>query len=695
MSRWPESRRRVAALAGLGLLLAVAVARAEEPTSQPAGWSELETQPSGNWFSLDRLDAAVELGGEYEQRRVRTSEPFPFGRSTRQTNRRQSFTEQLLLDFAGQTRDANLLSLAGSVGLGGIQERYDERFAGRTDADGNDGYLGTYDVHADWFRDKKLSVATYALQSRDRYARAFLPSLREERREYGAAVYWTDDVLPMQLTFDHRAVDRTAARRRKDDENLTQDTLRYQATWISSQQHSLKLQYEYAESDERYSGSKAIFDNVRNQVRLDDEILFGAQRQHRLDTVVRFQDETGDYARDLFEAGPRLSLRHTDTLTTNYQYQFRREEYAALQYDTHRVDLQAVHTPRDWLTGTYALFGLDERASDDSETRELGVTTDWSLVRENALGRFSANLSLTAESERTSGGGTRAVTAESGVFLDPLPITLSRPGVLPWSVTVRDPTRLRIYVPGFDYLVQRIGDRTLIFRNPLGLIPIGASVSIDYLYAAPRGGQRDSQLVNFSVEQEFKNGLTPFYRLDFRNDDRDQPSHLFRYDDYQQNRHRAGLRFRRDALSLGAEFELLQDEIDPFSAYRLYAAHGLIRQPARTVDARIDFSHYFFERNNRNEALVLELSLDGRAALSAKLDGFFTSRYRYEHDGLVGRGNIHGVDVESGLAFRLGQFTLTASIEYDLLTIADTREDGLGVWLRVRRDLPNLLGSAR
>ncbi|MFO0974136.1 MAG: hypothetical protein U1A27_11970 [Phycisphaerae bacterium] len=697
-------RRRARCAGCCGVIAAAwlaAAARGDEPvsTSQPA---PAEIGPAGgaapNFFSLDRLDAAVEMGAEYEQRRVRTDEPYYFGRPTRQTNRRQTFGEQLLFDLAGSTPNPNVLSLAGNVGLGGTQERYRERYNSHTDVDSNDGFLSSYDLHADLLRDQKLSGTAYGLRTRDRYTRAFLPSLREERSEYGTAWYWSDETLPMQLSYDHRNVDRTGSRRRNDDENLEQDVLRYQATWITSRQHSLRLQYEHEESEERYAGSwpAMIYENRRDQWRADDEILFGEQLQHRLDTVVRVQDERGDYARDLIELGPRLSLRHSDVLSTHYQYQFTREEVGQLQLDTHRADWQVVHQPMQDVTATYDFFGLSERDAEESETRELGATGDWSFARDNRLGRFSADLSLTAESERTNGDGLRAVVAESGAFLDPLPITLSRPGVIPWTVVVRDPTRLRIYVPGFDYLVQRFGDRTVLFRNPIGLIPIGATVSIDYLARVPRGGQaRDTQLANFGVEQQFRNGLTPYYRFDFRNDDRNVPHRSLRYDDYQQNRHRLGLRFRRDRVTAGAELEVMQDEIDPFTAGRFYATHALLRQPARTIDLRADLSQYHFDRADRGTATVVELGFDGRAALESRLDAFLTGTYRYEHDGTRGRGVINGVDVDAGLTYKWGQFTLTASIEYDLLDIVQSREDGLGVWIRVRRDLPALLGKSR
>lgn len=662
-----------------------------EPAAPDAGTS---TRQKPNYFGLDRLDAALEFAGEYEQRRVRIDDRQPFG-GTRQRNVRQTFDEQFILELDGWVYDQNLLSLSGTIGFGLSQERYRETFNGRADADSNDGYLTSYDLRGDFLTGKAISGTAYGLRSRDRYARPFLPSLREERDDYGAALYWTQDRLPMELTFDHRAADRTGSRRRQDDENLVEDVLRYQATLIETTAHALKLTYEYADTRERFSGSRYQFDNVRNELRLDDELLFGPDRRHRLDTTLRWQDETGDYARDLLELGSRLSLRHTDALDTHYRYQFSREEIGALSADVHRADWELSHRLFTNLTTNVNLFALNERIENDTETWTGGASVDLGYARNNPMGRFLADLALSAESERTRGGGQRLMVNESGAFRDPLPIFLSRPDVLPWSIVVRSSDRRRLYLPGLDYLVQRIGGRTILVRNFLGRIPNGASVSIDYVYRVDRDASLDVERVGLRLRQEFKSGWTPYYDFEFRHEDRGFDNSIFRARQFESQRHRLGVEYRKDRFRAGGEFELLKDNIDPFIAYRAHAASTVYRTPGSTIDLRADFSHYFFETADRGDTLVLDLSCEARTALNARTDAYVIQSYRYEDDGTRGRGVIHGVDLEGGVAHRWGLFTLTASVEYDLLTITDSKEDGLGVWLKVRRDLPDLARVAR
>ncbi len=705
MSRRPDPDRtlsrglRAAALVAAATLLHATSARADDAaTSQPSDAPPPRRQY--NYFSLERLDGAIEIGGEYQRNRVITGVPYQQGpfylNSTRQYDSRATFQQQLLLDLDSTIYDPRFLRVSGSIGLGLQQERYRETFDTRLQTDSSNGYLSSYDLRAEFLPGKQVSGSAYALSGRDNYTRPFLPTLLEKRNDYGFALYYASDKLPMQLTYDHREVHREGDPELYEDEHLNQDRLAYQATFIQSPAHSLKFGYEYTVDDDRYSGSTYSFHNQRNEWRVDDELLFGDQRQHRLDTVLRFQDENGSYARDLYEMGTRMSLKHSDTLTTNYQYQFSKEEQGAIDFLTHRGDWQLVHQLYNNLTTTVDIFGLYQDVQSEGDTTQFGASVNWSYTRNNRFGRFSANLAVTEELEKTSGGGVRPIIGESASFIDPLPVTLINPNVVPTTIIVRDVARLRIFIPGIDYYITRVRNYTVLIRNPLGGIRNLATVYVDYAYSIDDDSERCTTLVSLNLQQDFNNGFTPYYILNYRNDDRDVPAYAYaQQNDTGMNRNRIGLRYRKDRFSAGAELDILQDYVDNFTAYHLYSTYGLVRKPGRTVDARADFSQYFFREAINGDSMVLELSLDGRAQFTRALEGYGTSTYRYEFDGARGRGVIQGVDLETGLSYRWGQMTITASIEYDLLNIVDSREDGFTAWLKVRRDFPDLIKLAQ
>ena len=53
------------------------------------------------------------------------------------------------------------------------------------------------------------------------------------------------------------------------------------------------------------------------------------------------------------------------------------------------------------------------------------------------------------------------------------------------------------------------------------------------------------------------------------------------------------------------------------------------------------------------------------------------------------RGTTNGFDLEGTLAYRRGYLTVELTLEYDLLRIAGSREDGMSAWLNFRWDFQN------
>jgi hypothetical protein len=67
--------------------------------------------------------------------------------------------------------------------------------------------------------------------------------------------------------------------------------------------------------------------------------------------------------------------------------------------------------------------------------------------------------------------------------------------------------------------------------------------------------------------------------------------------------------------------------------------------------------------------------------------------YHYENDTID--GDTHGVDVEAGLEMKRGYLTVELTVEYDLLSVMRGDDEGVGIFLNVKRDLSHLLPSSR
>ncbi|MCH7702657.1 MAG: hypothetical protein IID37_13315, partial [Planctomycetes bacterium] len=155
-------------------------------------------------------------------------------------------------------------------------------------------------------------------------------------------------------------------------------------------------------------------------------------------------------------------------------------------------------------------------------------------------------------------------------------------------------------------------------------------------------------------------------------------------------RHRIGLKYHRDRWGASAEYEIFDDSIEPFVAFHLNGDLDVLRKPGNTLGMTAAFSRFFFEGgfDDRNVSL-LDLGMHHRYTLSRDLTWWMSTAYRFETDSVD--GHTSGVDVEAGVEYQIGDLTVDLSAEYDLLNIEEDRQDGFGIWLRVRREFGNLL----
>jgi hypothetical protein len=702
---------------GLGLILAcgaafgpAGVARGEAPEGEDGDRETLSEEDAGgrNYFSLDRLDGYVELESVFDRSRVKGGRwggtwrgwGRPQGQGDTQINQDLGLRERVGLQFEGSAIDPGIIQYIGDASFALTQNRFKERdrFTSRTDDD--DGYLLEYDLRANLLTGRIISGSVYGLRQQDRVSRRFQPTLDEERTGYGTSWYFAHDRFPMELTYDYLETDRTGNRDQFDDEHFTESTLHYGAQWIISDDHHLKFDYEHAQTKQKYQGLGVPFETTRDLFTIEHELAFGGQGQHSFRTLVHWQEESGDFARDFFEIGPQVTLQHTEDLQTLYKYQFNRERYEGLDVETHRADWQLVHQMYRNLTTTVDIFGLYEDVDQDVDTTQYGGSVDWQYNRKNPYGRLYANLALAYDSEHLEGrDGPRVVLNESARLVDPLPFILRNRNVEITSILVTDASGRRIYLAGVDYLVLQTRDVTRLTRVLTGRIADGDTVLIDYRYQVPGRGRLDTMRVDLGIEQRFSglegagawvNGLTPYYRLAYRNQEDDYSSRSVSWTADRTDHHRIGLRYERDKYTLGGEFEVFDDTIEPYHAFHMDGLWHIVATATHTVDASSRFSRFFFEGGlDERKVNMLDLELDHRWFLGESVSTFERLTYRWEDDSVDGM--THAWDATAGLEATVGDLTAQVSVEYDRLDLPDSTEDDVGVWLRIRRNLPNLL----
>ncbi|MFQ5592285.1 MAG: hypothetical protein ACE5HE_14075, partial [Phycisphaerae bacterium] len=523
-------------------------------TMPRTAWAETPdpaTPPQRGYLTLDSLDAYLEFQGEYTRTRVSAPTRFPFRKSNNQRNKERQFEERIGLKLGGTLIDPSFITFGADFGFALTQDESKEDLGGFDRSDTDHGYLLRYDARIDIFRGRRFSGSAHALRQDDRINRRFQSTLDQRRTGFGTSWVYAHDKVPMELTYDYLETDRTGNLDRRDDEHFAESTLHYALDWLITDHHKLSLSYEHAETKQEYQGMHQPFETVRDLLTVEDELEFGAEHQHSLRTLLHWQEESGDFARDLFEIGHQLTLKHSENLRTMYKYQFNRERYEGLDIETQRVDLQLAHTLYTNLATTLDVFVLYEDIEDDVNTIQYGVSADWQYNRKNRFGHLYANLAIAYDTEEVNGDdGLRVVLDEAHTFRDPRVAILWNRNVVQSSIVVTDTTNRRIFQPGADYVIFKQNHVITIARVRNGRIADGDTVLVDYQFRTPADGRLDTLRVDFSLEQRFTNGLTPYYRWSYRNQEDDVSFGFARRAD-RTDHHRIGARYDARRFSLG------------------------------------------------------------------------------------------------------------------------------------------------
>ena len=682
----------------LGTVAAPAQSPATRPTSQPTSRPAATTPTTRErLLRIDELTFELGFDAEAQRRTVSTDTRGNFPTRHRQRNDTWRFEETFGLRSEGAIIADRWLRYQAMARWGLSQERFSEKRPGQDLVATPDGDILEYDFRLEAFPAGKLSGEVYASQLDDRIPRPFLPSLDRRRERLGAALFFNDPKLPMRLSWEH-TFDRISSRTRGllDDEDRRQDTLRYEVTWQPTEYHSLRLEYEYDDRREKYSGTGTRFDTARNYLTLNHVLQFGKDHRSRLETLARLQDESGDLSRDTYEIAPQLRLQHTDSLFTTYRAQYLQETFQRIRTRVWRGEVGLTHQLGTDLTSNFNIYALRQDTEERGGTRGGGLDeTEWgglanfAYSRENALGRFSSHFSYNHVRVRTNDGRRGGlVLAEAATFRDPRPVYLSHENVELQSILVTDAGRTRTFVPGRDYVAVQIGQFAALERVRTGQIVDGQTVFVSYTYRTFDDFELSRDRIDLRVQQDFKFGLTPYYAGSIQNENADR-SRFRTYRPRNQNRHRVGATYRRPRWSVGLEYEYNDDAIDPFEALHVNGDVVLVDRARHQLTGRGTLSRFLFDGSRdleQHDTTLLDLGISYRYLLSRDLEANAAATYRFEDDSLFGR--THGVDVTGSLAYRFGLFSALFEVEYDALNLPSSSDDSVAVWLKLRREIP-------
>ncbi len=657
----------------------------------PTAERSADDQPSRiepGMFHLSFDDLYFEFESDYQERRVRSRSAGR--RDTVQINKDLELRELLGFRLHGDLIDPNLLEFSAGFEFGMGQSRFHEDLGVFDENDSANGVLLNYDLSLDLFRSKPVSVHAYARRQDARIPRSFLPSLREQQDEAGVSVVAVTGNLTTEFGLSWSQLEREGNRQDLDDER--EENLRFyiDSDWDIAEGHKLRLRFDHERLVNTFQGSAFDFDTTRTELRLDHEIAFGSAQQHSLDSFLRFNNERGDLPRDEFEAATRLSLTHSEKFRTIWRYGYYKFEQSALDVDQHRFDATVVYTPNDAWRITVDGFAMHEFASDDVDVDEYGGLLDVSYRKENSLGELNVNAAFGWTRTLTRGDGGRRFVRNEAHDLDTIrPVYLRETGAVPGSIFAHNAARSQRFVVGVDYRFSYVGGRVVLFRIPSGRIEDDEVVYFDYDYHIPTDASVNSIRTDFLLEHRFNFGLTPYYHFEGRFEDADNEGPVVLLRDH-MDRHRIGLRFEKQHWSVTGELEVFDDTIEPYDAFHFTGRVALLRTPAHNTELSGELSRYWFEGGlDDRRVWWLDLRLTDRWQINPYLSLTTGAAYRFEDDSVGGLTN--GVDVDVVFAYTRNYLTVEVAGEYNLLSYADPRDEGFGVFINVRRDLSHLI----
>lgn len=652
----PGSSRFGECLARKGLALALAMQIAIGPLTgcrAPAGGERSDTKTVRVDDFRKQLEFTARTRDQKQTSKVGAGDT---------KSKEREFEEAVRLEADGSVYHPNLLeySIAGLFGL--LQHDFESEFDGRKRTSGDDGDVLEFDLEGRWLKKKTYPGTVFARRSRNLEPRAFLSSLETTTTNYGFNWQYVDPKMPTSLQYNSTDVKLDPLDDREEQGEQKNSSLRFDTAYRFTETNVLSFQYERRSVSER----PFDLDYDSNELTLAHRWDFGAH--HRLDSEMNYFKQKGTFDIERFRWRETLRLQHTDTLRSWYQTEILDRTQGSLsgvppiKERSYFASGTLEHELYDSLVSQLYVYGQRQEFDEGLTIKRMGIQPTLDYRKKNPWGQLLANYSFRVQSEDREGTGRDLeVVDERGTFRDPDPITLTNTNVVVGSIRVTAEDRTTIYRPGEDYRVRQVGDRVEIERVPTGRILDGQTVLIDYVWMLSGDFKLDTTGHAFSLRENFKLGLSPYYR--FREQDQDltprsatgvQPENI--------TSHLYGLEYAKGPLRLIGEYEDFDSNINPYDAIRLsgdlthrFDRDGTGRLRARWTD--IDRSD---EQRRRTKFFTLEGRYRQRIGRHFTMEGALL--YRTEDDSVS--GDDEGIDADLTLEWMIRETEVRLTYEF-------------------------------
>ena len=150
------------------------------------------------------------------------------------------------------------------------------------------------------------------------------------------------------------------------------------------------------------------------------------------------------------------------------------------------------------------------------------------------------------------------------------------------------------------------------------------------------------------------------------------------------------MKYERPRYTLGVEYEIFDDSVEPYDSFHVDGTLRFVERLDHSLDATTRFSRMFFEGGfDDRDVTFVDVDLQHRWRLSESVSAVQRAGFRFEDDSRD--GITHGWDVSAGLEYVAGNLQGELTFEYDRLRLATSEDETIGLFLRLRREFPDVV----
>ncbi len=597
------------------------------------------------------------------------------------------FEERIRLQTEGDFYHPSFLTYSVMFGAGLIQQDFESE----TFSDSSSGQTEEYNLSMDILRGKSYPMKVYADKSKAVLPREFFEPLEVETSGAGASISLRSEFLPMSFSYGESQITQdslssNSASGGSDFSKQNQKHIDYNVSHRFSDYSNLRFQLQQSDTTSKTRFSESS--NTNNTYILDHQQAFGPDNLYSLDSLLRQEDNhnTTDVERRFWSE--RLTLRHSENFTTNYEFRHNETEQASFRNKETNWRGSFQHRLYESLNTTGSVFFEESDFGTGVDAERKGYDLNFNYIKKNPWGYMSSIFGTSFTQTDTKGGtGGVGIVTDEVHFATLEPVELVRRNIDTTTLFVKDGSG-NLYTEGEDYLVSELNGRIrleiLLFG---GNFPDFTTLNgtekffVDYQFLIEPESQAKVTSNHFRILQSFDNGFGIYYQ--FRQTKEDISSNNAAISPDESRTDIYGLTYTKNRLSLRSVYS---DDRSTFVRTNRTLIEGdyqfnITRETNLTLRASREFLNT--EKPTRSEVDIMRLGgvlnsqLTSRHDLSLRMD-----YYTYEVDG----GNrTEGVALGSLLRYKYRQLSAQIGATYNLLDHSLNRTENIYYFVRVIR----------